>query len=390
MMSRSDATCGRLVAGILAGAWRHDPPKLAAANDHLERVAPLLVASGAAGLAWNRISRHPQLREAPAAAALRDAYRALALEEVRKEAALRKVADLFGAANMEPMIFKGWAAARSYAKPYLRPFGDIDICAPPGRHREATELLRQRAVPGLEAPDMWLTHEMGIFVLDCDGEAIQIDLHASLGKFLLPSATSVYDRSLRLPLGERTIRVPCPEDHLRLVAIHFLKHGGWRPLWLCDVAAMLEALPCDFDWDRCLGDDPRARHWIACALELAGELLDARIDHVPSRCRVQRLPRWLTGTVLKEWRAPYAARFAARPLAHMLARPSIIPAELRARWPNKVKATIAVGGRFDRMPRLPYQMADVAGVIWRRLAASRRSYPIAAPTRAAGLQGPRT
>lgn len=56
-----------------------------------------------------------------------------------------------------------------------------------------------------------------------------------------------------IKLGETSIRVPAAEDHFRLVAIHLLSHGAWRPLWLCDIAAMLEDLPQDFNWGRCLG-----------------------------------------------------------------------------------------------------------------------------------------
>ena len=45
------------------------------------------------------------------------------------------------------------------------------------------------------------------------------------------------------------------EDQLRQLCLHLLRHGACRPLWLCDVAVMLESLPGDFDWDRCLGGD---------------------------------------------------------------------------------------------------------------------------------------
>ena len=31
-----------------------------------------------------------------------------------------------------------------------------------------------------------------------------------------------------------------------------VRHGLWRPLWLVDVALLVESLPPGFDWDACL------------------------------------------------------------------------------------------------------------------------------------------
>ena len=82
-----------------------------------------------------------------------------------------------------------------------------------------------------------------------------MDLHSSLDRFGLPSLEAVFARSEVIKLGETSIRVPAAEDHFRLVAIHLLSHGAWRPRWLCDIAAMLEDLPQDFN----LGQVPRGR-----------------------------------------------------------------------------------------------------------------------------------
>jgi hypothetical protein len=48
-------------------------------------------------------------------------------------------------------------------------------------------------------------------------------------------------------LNGAKIRILGAEDHLRLLCLHLLKHGAWRPLWLCDVAAALESRPSSFD-----------------------------------------------------------------------------------------------------------------------------------------------
>ena len=47
---------GRLVADVLAGAWRPAPPPLTASLDDVREVEPLLLAAGAGGLAWARLA----------------------------------------------------------------------------------------------------------------------------------------------------------------------------------------------------------------------------------------------------------------------------------------------------------------------------------------------
>src|SRR5215216_6732889 len=65
---------GELIAEALSGAWRSDPPPLEISSDELERIAPLLLKSGAAALAWRRI-RHTDLRALPTANEFYQVYR---------------------------------------------------------------------------------------------------------------------------------------------------------------------------------------------------------------------------------------------------------------------------------------------------------------------------
>jgi hypothetical protein len=82
--------------------------------------------------------------------------------------------------------------------------------------------------------------------------------------------------------------------------MHWLMHGAWRPSGLCDVAAMVEALPADFDWPLCLGDDQFVAGWVCATIMLAHRLLGCRLETTPPRVRVD--PRaWFERAVLREW-----------------------------------------------------------------------------------------
>jgi len=187
----------------------------------------------------------------------------------------------------------------------------------------------------------------------------------------------LYERSQLVPLGDEQVRVLCPEDHLRLLCMHLLRSGAWRPLWLCDVALLVETRAPDFDWQRCLGDDPLYADWVAVTIGLAHQLLGLYIKDTPVAERAQNLPRWLVPAVLEQWGREHmqgpkskvqspksaiqssASKVQSQPGAHRLWTLDIGHwTDLYSRWDNPIRATAAVGGRFNNWPRLPYRIAE--------------------------------
>src|SRR5262249_49707651 len=141
-------------------------------------------------------------------------------------------------------------------------------------------------------------------------------------------------------LHDQTVRIPGPEDHLRLLALHALRHGVYRPIWLVDLAVAVEARPPWFDWARCLGTDARRADWVTCAVGLAGRLLGARVEGTPAVARVATLPAWLIQAILRSWargtgRSNLAPVFAA--LVANLGRPAEAWAEARRRWDRPIE-----------------------------------------------------
>ena len=151
---------------------------------------------------------------------------------------------------------------------------------------------------------------------------------------------------------------------MRLVCLHFLRHGGWRPLWLCDVGLLAESLPPDFDWDICLRGSIRHVDQIACTLGLAHTLLGAALPDLPLWRRTQSLPRWLSSALLAQWSTRYE-RYSGAPFMHYVSKHRGVIAALRRRWPNPIEATVSIGGPFDSWPRFPFQVGDCLRRAWR-------------------------
>jgi hypothetical protein len=230
---------------------------------------------------------------------------------------VERVFNLLRVFGVDPLLVKGWASARLYAEPGLRPYGDLDLCIAPEQVENTQTVLSRYPQFGA------------------------IDLHE--GAPDLPDRTwpQLWARSRLAPLGSAQVRILGPEDHLRLIALHLIRHGAWRPLWLCDVAAALEARPPDFDWDYCLSGRRRLSAWVLAAIGLACRLLDARLDHPPLEARANDLPGWLVHTVLWRW----GAGRTRKPIAYYLRHPVEGVEELLYDGLNPIKATLRLAVR---------------------------------------------
>ncbi len=267
-----------------------------------------------------------------AAHALRQAYRLYTLQAGRQERRIVQAITRLRSAGVEPLLVKGWAVARLYPERGLRPYGDIDLCVRPAQYTAAAAALAAPAA-----------------------ETVIVDLHQGLRQLHRPSLDDVYGRSQLVPLGDVDVRILGPEDHLRYMCIHMLQHGAYRALWLCDVAVVLESLPEDFDWAYLLRGDRRPADWVASTVCLAHRLLGARLDGIPVVERTRHLPRWLLPAVLSQWSTE--EHYMDSPsMAYAFRHPTHLLRSLRLRWPNPVQATVRVGGPFNELPRLPFQL----------------------------------
>jgi hypothetical protein len=191
-----------LMALLLAGAWRSQPNAAGLSNEELELIAPLLLETGAAALAWRRV-RHSVLNSTPSAAKLHDTYRLYKLLAVIYEREVSEVFGLLRAHGIEPVMVKGWAISRHYSEPEARPCGDIDLCVRAEQYEAAKAVLKRRTNP-----------------------AHHVDLHKGFRQLDERSFEELMTRSECVELEGEAIRVLSNEDHLRVICYHFLREGG--------------------------------------------------------------------------------------------------------------------------------------------------------------------
>lgn len=263
---------------------------------------------------------------------LQDAYRWNALSVARHELRLARVMRAIGEAGIEAITGKGWAVAREYPSPGLRPCGDIDLYA--------DEKEGDRAIAALGAQS-----------------DIAVDLHRGYADLDDRDAGEIHRRSRTATVEGVSVRYFGPEDHLRLVCVHTVRHGVLRALWLCDVALLAETLPNNFDVRYFTTGDPRRTEAALAALGLARVLLGARLDRFALPTTKLRPPEWMADVILAEWgraRSPHGAR---EPFLREILRPWRWPSALALRWPNAVEAAYETGTPLSQGGSLRVQVA---------------------------------
>lgn len=328
---------GAVVARALAGSWRVEPDPVALSEEELTQAVPPLLKTGCSALAWRSV-RHSPLAGSPSARLLHDGSRLHRIQLAVREQELEAVVAAFSRVEVHPLLVKGWSVARYYPERGLRPYGDLDF------YLLGEEVERANAALATLPP-----------------ATCQIELHRKHNFPFDRTIEELFRGAENVTLGSQQLRIPCAEDHLRLLCLHLLGHGVWRPLWLCDVAAMLERLPPEYDWDRCLSGRARYTEWMRCCFALAEELLGARVSSEAYAAGVRPiLPKWLTMAVLKQWGLG-SGTSQHQPLSTVLPlawrHPQLLWREMAVHWQNPIEATVELERPFDDRPRLPLQLA---------------------------------
>src|SRR5688500_1003118 len=131
--------------------------------------------------------------------------------------------------SIEPILIKGWAAARNYPENKPRFFGDIDIAVAATDFEHSTTLL--------------LNPSSGIK---------GVDLHCELRHLDTLPWSQLHSNSELIDLEGEKVRVLSAEDHLRVLCVHWLTDGGENQERLWDIFYAVQNRPPGFDWGKCL------------------------------------------------------------------------------------------------------------------------------------------
>lgn len=237
-------------------------------------------------------------------------------------------------AGVEPILIKGWAAARNYPENVERFYSDVDMAVSAADFDLAKQLLKTEP-----------------------GNRLGIDVHRELRHLDTKPWAEIFSDSQAIDLNGVAVRVPSAEDHLRIMAVHWLNDGGVRKDRLWDIYYAVQNRPADFDWDLCLNSVGEVRReWVIAAIGLAHKYLDLEIDGLPFAELAKKLPRWLVSAVEKEW----GSGTPPRPLQMCLKNPKELFRQIKKRIPpNAVQATVDMEGRFDDRSRLGYQIRNM-------------------------------
>ena len=264
---------------------------------------------------------------------LTDDFKWNLLQRNAAEVRASKAFTIFRRHSIEPILIKGLAALQFYPQTVARESIDMDLAVPARDFDAASAICASAETAGLA-----------------------IDLHRELRHLDTVNWDDLLRNSqiLNFPTGD--IRVLRPEDHLRVLCIHWLTDGGSNKLRLWDIYYSIDNRPTDFDWDRFLGTvDSNRRRWLTCALGLASRYLGLDLTGTPVEGEARDLPQWLMRTVEREW----ASETQLVPLEVSIHDPkTILPQIMRRFRPNPIWATLNMNGSFDAKTRFFYQIGS--------------------------------
>jgi hypothetical protein len=254
-----------------------------------------------------------------------------AIQSKVQESRIVSAFEIFRQNGVEPVLLKGWAIGRLYPEDLRRRVGDIDLAVSEADFPAASEILRsEEAIP------------------------LHIDLHRELRDLDTLPWEKIVEQSELVEIDGEQIRILGEEDHLRVLAVHWLLDGGRYKDKLWDIYYAVHKQSADFDWARCIDVvEENRRRWVICAIGLAHHFLNLRISDLQFADEAKNIPRWILRAVEREWRqsedlqpilaVSYDPRWMFRQI-------------LRRLPPNPIRATIEADGDLYDNSRLIYQI----------------------------------
>ena len=233
--------------------------------------------------------------------------------------------------GIEPVLIKGWAAARNYPESKPRFSGDIDL-AVSAHDYERTKTLLESGIGG-------------------------VDLHNELRHLDSVDWQQLIANSQLVKLDDEDIRVLSAEDHLRVMCVHWLTDGGENRERLWDIVYAVRNRPADFDWSKCLNVVSVTRQkWIIATIGIAHKYLGLELEGVPFADEARKIPAWMTRCLEKEW----AKGLELRALESQLKYPRSLLKQIAKRIPpNPIQAMVNCEADLSGNFRMGFQIRDM-------------------------------
>ena len=265
-----------------------------------------------------------------------------------QENACMSLSKLLSKANINYAIIKGLAVAQNYSDKAHRPSGDIDILVSPEDFPRVLSILKPFLNPKYTSDSN--TNSLNkVFVLDWlyPSSVSKIDIHTDLEKFQLYNTQELLTESTSFNATNSSITTIAPEYHLRVLCLHFLRHGCWRPLWACDIAAFIEKNSKNLNWDIVANKRSCVHNWISLCFSIVEILLGADLQDVPKEFRNVKMPHWVQRVIMEAWSKPFSFYNGAPNLkTTLLKKPWKLPSSILTRWPNDIESTYIIGANF--------------------------------------------
>lgn len=241
---------------------------------------------------------------------------------------------LFRTNGIEPVLIKGWAAAKEYPEKYQRVFSDIDLCVAPQNYEKSLKIIAAEEV-----------------------KVLNIDLHCGLRHLDTLEWEDLFENSVPEFVDETEIRILRPEDHLRVLCVHWLTDGGAYRERLLDIYYLLENHSKSFDWERCLGKISQGRRdWIIKTIAVVHKYYPFDVSGLPFVGEMDQIPGWFIKTMEREW----ASETKLLPIHSLLNNRRELWKQIKKRFPpNAITATIDMEGPFDDSRRGFYQVGSI-------------------------------
>jgi hypothetical protein len=255
------------------------------------------------------------------------------LQRKAREVRAVRAFSLFREQGIEPILIKGLAAAYYYPESHHRNSVDMDLAVAADDFAKAEVIATSAGTAGLA-----------------------IDIHRELRHLDTVPWDDLFANSQLIEFDGGTLRVLRPEDHLRVLCVHWLNDGGINKERLWDIYYAVKNRGTRFDWDRFLKlVSQRRQRWLICTIGLAHRYLGLELDDTPLKENALDLPEWLIKTLEREW----ANAVELIPLWTVLNDRKTLIQQMKKRLrPNPIQATIEMEGRFDAKTRVFYQFGN--------------------------------